>query len=222
MDQAMSGRWRERAAMLAGGDATATEWLLRETRLLSLRAGSEAFAPGTPCSAYIIVIEGSLRVQLVSETGRQILLYRVSSGESCVLTTSCLLSNEDYGAEAIVETDAVVAALPASTFRELLALSEPFRSFVLASYADRVSDLIITMEETVFQRIERRLAAALLARAEGDRVQATHEELAAELGTAREVVSRQLKVFGQRGLVSRQRGQVTIVDRSRLEKLAAP
>ena len=113
----------------------------------------------------------------------------------------------------------MAAALPGETFRALLASSATFRDFVLASYADRVADLILTMEDAVFHRIDRRLARLLVARSMAA-VTATHQELAAELGSAREVVSRQLKSFEKQGLVALARGRIDIVNRARLVRLA--
>lgn len=211
--------WTQAIAGLARLSPEARTELARSARVVQLPKGMRPFAPGASCDAYLIVIEGSVRVQLVAENGREIVLYRVERGESCVLTTSCLLSHENYEAEAICETEVTAAALPAGVFKSLLAQSEPFRDFVLASYADRVSDLILTMEETIFQRVDKRLAAVLLNRAEAGRIEATHQTLATELGTAREVVSRQLKVFERRGLVTLQRGSVTLRDTPALQRL---
>lgn len=211
--------WTQQIGGLARLSPEARIELVRGTRLVHLPKGARPFAPGAACDAYLIVVKGSVRVQLVAENGREIVLYRVERGESCVLTTSCLLAHENYEAEAICETEVTAAALPAGAFKSLLAQSEPFRDFVLASYADRVSDLILTMEETIFQRVDKRLAGVLLQRAVQGRVEATHQTLATELGTAREVVSRQLKVFERRGLVVLQRGSVELRDAPALQRL---
>lgn len=215
-----AAQWRDLAGRLAGPDQTVRERLVRDTRLVRVGEGKRAFEPGAECASYLIVLDGSVRVQIVSDSGRQIVLYRVCPGESCVLTTSCLLHHGSYEAEAVAETDVTAAAIPAATFRDLLTCSASFRDSVLASYAERVTDLIVTMEEAVFGRIERRLAALLLQRASEGAVQATHDGLAAELGTAREVVSRQLRVFADRGLVARRRGVIDLIDKKALETLA--
>lgn len=200
-------------------DAEARTLIAARTPLVQVPKGGHAFAAGTDCSAYLVVVHGCVRVQLIAENGREIVLYRVRSGESCVLTTSCLMTRAPYGAEAIAEDDVLAAALPGETFRALLASSATFRDFVLASYADRVADLILTMEDAVFHRIDRRLARTLLARSAAT-VTGTHQDLAAELGSAREVVSRQLKSFEKQGLVALSRGRIEIVDRARLARLA--
>jgi CRP/FNR family transcriptional regulator len=200
-------------------DKEARALIAARTPLIQVPKGGQAFAAGAECNAYLVVVRGSVRVQLIAENGREIVLYRVRSGESCVLTTSCLMMRAPYGAEAIAEDNVLAAALPGETFRTLLASSATFRDFVLAAYADRVADLILTMEDAVFHRIDRRLARILLARGVPT-LTGTHQELAAELGSAREVVSRQLKSFEKQGLVALSRGRIDIVDRVRLARLA--
>lgn len=167
-----------------------------------------------------MVVAGDIRVQIVAESGREIVLYRVERGESCVLTTSCLLQNESYAAAAVCETDVVCAAIPRSIFGSLLGSSEAFRNAVLASYASRVADLILTFEELAFRRLDRRLARVLLDRAVGDRVTATHQEIAVEVGSAREAVSRTLKMFEKRGLVALGRGEIHLRATDRLSLIA--
>lgn len=194
--------------------------LVARTRIVHMPRGGHAFEPDTECSAYLVVLEGSVRVQLIAESGREIVLYRVRRGESCVLTTSCLLTRQRYSAAAVAEDDVTAAALQAETFRTLLATSATFRDFVLSSYAERVSDLIMAMEDAIFHRLESRLARVLLA-AQSDTVAATHQTLAVELGSAREVVSRQLKLLEKQGLVSLGRGRITLIDRTRLARIAA-
>jgi CRP/FNR family transcriptional regulator len=191
-------------------------------RVISLPAGAHAFRPGDMPEAWIVVVEGSIRVSLTSETGREIVLYRVTPGEACVLTTSCVLSGGVQAAEATVETATVLAALPLAAFRELVAESAAFRDAVLGGYATRLTDLVMMIEDTVFHAFPARLARALLSRARGNGVEATHQELAAELGSAREVVSRALKQFERDRLVKVARGRIEILAPERLERLAAP
>ncbi len=193
---------------------------LRErSHLLEVPAGTAVFAPGAACSAYLLVLEGSVRVQMIADTGRQIVLYRVRRGESCVLTTAALLGEEAYAAEGIVEVASTAVSVPRAVFDELLATSDVFRRFVFAGYGRRVAEILATMQAAVFHRVEPRLAR-LLGKMPVP-VTATHQEIAAELGTAREVVSRHLKAFERRGLVRLGRGSIEIVDRPGLDRLAA-
>lgn len=206
---------------LAALDPAARHLLEASARPVRLPAGTTVFADGDACQAFLLVLEGCVRVQKVAETGREIVLYRVEPGQTCVLTTTCLLSQGVYGAEGVTETAVAGMALPPAAFQELMATSAAFRAFVFAAYATRVSDLLLLIEEVAFGRIDQRLAAVLLERAgTGDAVAATHHDLAVELGTAREVVSRQLKDFERRGLVALARGRVTLRDRAGVSALA--
>jgi CRP/FNR family transcriptional regulator len=194
--------------------------LLEAGNIARLPRKALAFRPGDACGAYLVVLEGSVKVRLTADNGREIVLYRVGTGESCILTVSCLLAGKLYAAEGICESPVTALTIPAGRFASLLAESALFRDFVLKNYAERVSDLILIMEETVFHGVPMRLAARLLDCAKDGRVLATHHEIATDLGTAREVVSRQLKEFERRRLVNLFRGAIEIADAPGLEILA--
>ena len=185
--------------------------LVPESRVLSLPEGTHIFGPGQSPSNFLLLLSGSIRVQQVSENGREIILYRVSAGESCALTTTCLLGHDQYRAEGIAETAIEAVAIPRSTFEELIAASSPFRRFVFKTFSDRIADLCRVIDEIAFSRMDIRLAQKLLQlrNAQGD-VEATHQQLATELGTAREVVSRQLHEFQRRGWLKSGRGIVSV------------
>ena len=176
------------------------------------------FSPGSPCGVYLLVLDGSVRVQMIADTGREIVLYRVRRGESCVLTTAALVGEEAYSAEGVVEMPTAAITLPRPLFDELLATSDTFRRFVFAGFGRRVAEILATMQSAVFHRVDARLARHLVA-TDGP-ITLTHQRLATELGTAREVVSRHLKAFERRGLVRLGRGTVEIVDRPGLDRLA--
>lgn len=201
-------------------EEAARDAILSTARLLHLPAGARVFEPGLECRGFIVVAQGSVRVHLTAESGREIVLYRVGAGESCVLTTSCLLQNEVYGASAVCESDVAAVILPTGSFKGLLDSSRAFREAVLAAYAARVSELVLTLEETAFRRLDTRLAQALMQRTSGGRVAATHQELASELGSAREVVSRLLKRLEREGVLQLSRGAIEISDGRRLRALA--
>ena len=189
-------------------------------RIVNVPAGARVFEPGQSADAFLFVTRGRVRVQLTAENGREIMLYRVEVGEGCVLTTSGLLDSESYAAEALCETDVEAIALPKTCFQDLLGSSTVFRDAVLSAYAARVADLILTIEETRFHRIEPRLANHILEQATDNRINATHQELAASLGTAREVVSRTLKRFERTGTIALARGLIEIKNRTELLRLA--
>jgi CRP/FNR family transcriptional regulator, anaerobic regulatory protein len=194
--------------------------IVASARVVELPAGTTVFRHGDRCQNYLLMLSGSVRVQKGSEGGREIVLYRVEAGEGCVLTTSCLLAHEHYPAEGVTETDARALAIPAERFEEGLALSPGFRNFVFASYGRRIADLIVLVEEVAFGRIDCRLAHWLLEHTGADGgIAHTHQELATELGTAREVVSRQLKEFERRGWVKLHRGRIDLLNRAALARL---
>ena len=189
-------------------------------RLVKLESGSYVFHSGDHCEAFLLLVEGGVRVRLTAASGREVTLYRIAPGGSCILTTSCLLGNEHYPAEAITESNVVAVAIPSSTFEDLLERSKSFRRLVFDGFATRLKNVIGKIEELSFTGIDARLARVLLEYdARGiDRI--THQEISVELGTAREVVSRHLKRFEHEGWVDLGRGRVTITDPASLEKIA--
>ncbi|ABC22046.1 Crp/Fnr family transcriptional regulator [Rhodospirillum rubrum] len=204
---------------LAELDAESARVFAGAARSVQVPAGTILFRTGARCESYVLVVSGAIRVHRTSPGGREIVLYRVEGGQSCVLTTNCLIAARDYDAEGVAETDVEMIALPAPTFRRLLAASEAFRDFVFAAYASRLSDLLLLIEEVAFGRIDVRLAGWLAAR--GDQpIAITHQDLAVELGTAREVISRQLKDFERRGWVDLGRGIIAPRDPQALRHLA--
>ena len=190
--------------------------------IVSLPAGVRVYEPGRAAEAYLIVLDGVVRVQQVSEGGREIVLYRVSAGESCTLTTACLLGHEDYSAEAVTETAVKAVALPRTVFDELVATSPEFRRFVFGAFSSRITALFRLLEQVAFGRLDVRLAQRLvdLASASGE-VMMTQQQLAAEIGSAREVISRTLADFQRRGWVDVGRGRLKVVNRPALAALAA-
>lgn len=179
-------------------------------------AGTMMFSEGSECKGYVMLLEGSVRVQKTSEDGREIVLYRVESGESCIMTTTCLISNDQYGAEGIAETDIKLATIPPRVFDQLLKHSNRFSRFVFEVYAKRMSMLMMLVEEVVFKKLDKRLAQLLLDR-KHDQFDVTHQDLATELGSVREVISRQLKVFERQGFLKLGRGAIHILDRNGLQ-----
>ena len=195
--------------------------LIDGSQVVEVPAGTQVFAPGQSADNLLLLLDGTVRVQQKSDTGREVFLYRVNAGESCVLTTACMLAFEDYSADGIAETDVRAVAIPRATFDELAARSPVFRDFIFKAYSRRITDLFTLIDDIVFQRMDVRLAARLLELAgESGVVHATHQVLANELGTAREVISRTLSEFHRRGWVEQSRGEVRLVGRSGLERLA--
>ncbi len=217
-----ASHWIHRFPALAALEPLLRDSLEKVSRVISLPSGSVIFGPGKAPESLLLVLEGTVRVQQTSEQGREIVLYRISAGESCVLTTACLLAYENYLATAIAETDVTAVAIPRLVFDQLMAQSAEFRKFVFTAYSRRMTDIFRIVEEVAFARLDVRLAQKLLMLAGESRlVKTTHQQLAAELGTAREVVSRQLQEFQRRGWVGAVRGEIEILGRPELERLAA-
>lgn len=212
--------WTARFEGLKGLEPEVRRQLAARSRILHVPRGTVIFGPGKPAENMLLLLSGSVRVQQSGESGREIVLYRVNPGESCVLTTACLMSHEEYPAEGIAETDATAAAIPRPVFDEALARSPVFRQFVFDAYGRRIADLFLTIEDIAFRRVDIRLAQKLVELAEGGRLKATHARLATELGTAREVISRQLAEFQRRGWVELSRGEIRLTDPESLRALA--
>jgi len=203
------------------GQDFALEQTRRQVQLVEFPEDYEVFRRGDTCRNYLVVIDGSVRVQALSPGGREVTLYRVGSGQSCVITTSCLIGEEDYPAEGVTESATSALILSQGVFNELLSRSEAFRRFVFANQGQRLSDLIHRVEDVAFGRVDARLARLLVGRNDSGtgRVFATHQQLASELGTAREVVSRQLKLFEKQGWITVRRGVVEIRNPAALEEI---
>lgn len=194
---------------------------LQSTRVTTLPAGTVVFHDGAECHDYLLILAGTVRVQKTFDDGHEIVLYRIRAGESCVLTTSCLLAGERYPAQAVTESEVSAVLIPACTFRDALAGTAGFREFVFEAYGHRITDLIVLVREISFEHIDARLARCLLEKAAGETdITVTHQTLAVELGTAREVISRQLRTFARRGWVHAGRGHIRLLDSEALTRLA--
>jgi len=216
---AEQGSWIDRFTGLSRLEPRIREILTNRSQVIKVPSGSVIFGPGKAPDNLLLLLSGTVRVQQLSESGREVVLYRVNAGESCVLTTACLLAYEDYSAEGVAETEVQAAAIPRSVFDDLIASSKPFREFVFSAYSRRITDLFHVIDEIAFKRMDIRLAQKLLERSTDGVLKATHAQLAAELGTAREVISRQLSEFQRRGWVAQSRGTIEILDEAGLRAL---
>lgn len=186
----------------------------------SVPKGAVLFRAGDAAQGFVVVLQGRIEVHLTGPSGRQILLYSVEPGQSCVQTTLGLMAGEPYSGEAFAATEAKVVMIPRPVFLQLIESEAAFRGFVLTALGRRMQDVTRLLEQVAFATIESRLAAALLDMAEADQVQATQAELAARIGSAREVVTRRLDAFQRAGWVETDRGTVRITDRLALEHAA--
>ncbi len=198
--------------------AAELERLLESAKVMQLPAGTVMFDEDQQCQGFPLLLSGSIRVIKASPNGRELQLYRVLPGESCILTSSCLLGHTRYQARGESEEALEMVLLPAGAFHTLVASHAAFRNYVFNLFSDRLTDLMQLVSAVAFQKLDQRLAALLISKTSP--VQATHQAIADELGSAREIVSRLLKGFAEQGWVSLGREKIDINNAAALEKFA--
>jgi CRP/FNR family transcriptional regulator len=196
--------------------------LLREFQDIAfftrIPAGRDVFIEGDHVDAIALLISGVVRVYKIGETGREITLYRFGNGESCILTANAILSQKKFPAVATVEKAAEAVMIPADTFRDWVRRYDLWREFVFELLSQRLSSVMAIVEEVAFRRMDARLASILAERGRrSDLIHMTHQEIAAELGSSREVISRILEDFSAQGMVEISRGSIKIMDREALQ-----
>jgi CRP/FNR family transcriptional regulator len=198
---------------LHAGDDQLNRHFMQIASLGKLPKGQHVCQEGTSCSHLALLLDGTARVYKLGENGKEITLYRIAPGESCILTASCMLNDLPFPAFAICETDVEAALIPANEVQNWLADSSAWRSYVFGLVSQRLSDIIDVVDEVVFRRMDRRIAKHLSQRrsASSDRLTITHQEIASDLGTSREVVSRILKDFENREIIRVTRGAIQIL-----------
>ena len=192
--------------------------LLAAASVMHLSTGTVVFDENQLCQGFPMLLSGNIRVIKAAPNGRELQLYRVMPGESCILTSSCLLGNTRYHARGIAEQALEMVLLPATAFHTLLGQQEAFRSYVFHLFSDRLTDLMELVSAVAFQKLDQRLANLLINKPSP--IHATHQSLADELGSAREIVSRLLKGFAEQGWVRLGREQIDITDATALKKFA--
>ena len=181
-------------------------------------AGRDVFVEGDRIDAIALLISGVVRVYKIGETGREITLYRFGLGESCILTANAILVQQSFPAIATVEKEAEAVMIPADAFRDWVRRYDLWRGFVFDLLSQRLSSMMAIVDEVAFRRMDVRLAAFLLNRGlSHNPLRITHQEIAAELGSSREVISRLLEDFASREWVRLGRGTVEILDREILQ-----
>lgn len=219
MQNASTLEWLSAFPPLKEIEPPARELLAKHSKIVEAPIGTIGYREGGACGAYVMRLAGQSRVYKMSASGREILLYRVAAGETCVITTTCLLGNSNYPASTIVEEAIRDVIIPSNAFNQLMIDSKVFRTFVMTNYGALISDLIVLLDEVAFHSLDARLAKLLIDAGDKE-INRTHQQIADELGTAREVVSRQLKRFEQKGWVSLGRGHVEVNDKAALNKAA--
>lgn len=203
--------------VLAALPAAVRASLLNGLQHVKLPAGTVLFDERQTCQGFPLILAGSVKVAKLSSQGRELPLYRVGPGDTCIITTSCLLGKTAYNARGTAESALELVLVPTEKFSNLLA-EQVFRDFVFQLFSTRIADLMQLVEEVAFKKLDQRLAALLLGK--GRLVRATHQQLADDLGSVREIVSRLLKGFATQKLVALGREQIEILDPAGLRQLA--
>ena len=199
--------------LLEGADGQLLHEFRRVAFFAHIPIGHDVFLEGDAVDSIALLISGVVRVYKIGETGREITLYRFGNGESCILTANAILSRKTFPAVATVEQEAEAAMIPADTFRSWIQRYELWRDFMFDLLSERLSIVMEIVEEVAFRRMDVRIASLLLQRSRAQNpVRMTHQEIAAELGSSREVISRLLQDFVERRLVRAGRGQIQVLD----------
>ena len=187
------------------------EGLLSVSRQQTVPAGKQIYAEGDACSAIAFVLAGDIRVFKIGETGREITLYEIGPGETCILNASCILAGQSYPANAVSLTDVDMLLVPSAAFRRLVDEHEAMRDFVFGLLSRRLSGVMELVEEVAFGRMDQRLMEYLVEKSENNLLATTHQKIANDLGTSREVVSRLLKEFERKQEVRLSRNAITLL-----------
>jgi CRP/FNR family transcriptional regulator len=216
----------ERVAQALPDIQRAEAGVLRDFRQVAFLAripkGHDVFMEGDHVDSIALLISGIVRVYKIGEMGREITLYRFGNGESCILTANAILNQQTFPAVAVVESEAEAVMIPSDTFRDWVRRYDFWREFVFELLSQRLASVMTILDEVVFRRMDARIAAFLVKKGKpGTRLQITHQEIAGELGTSREVVSRILEGFASAGLIAASRGELEVLDRDGLEARSA-
>lgn len=199
-------------------EALRADVLATESHHLFVPTQTRLFDEGTPCQGFPMVLAGEVRVARGSAAGRALELYRVTPGELCVASTSCLFGDGLLVAHGVTTEPTELVVLSPAGFERWVA-DAGFRQFVFGIFGDRLAELMALVEAVAFQRLDQRLAAALLGH--GQIIHTTHQMLADELGTVREIVTRLLKRFERAGWLQLGRERIELLDAGALRQAAA-
>jgi CRP/FNR family transcriptional regulator len=195
------------------------EGLLKELLTVSRKqivpSGTQIYREGDACSAIAFVLSGDIRVYKIGQTGREITLYEIGPGETCILNASCILSGQAYPANAVTLSDTGLFLVPSAAFRRLISEHEMLREFLFTLLSRRLSGVMELVEEVAFGHMDERLMDYLVEKSADNRLETTHQKIANDLGTSREVVSRLLKDLERRGRVQLSRNAVVLLDQLR-------
>ena len=184
--------------------------LLSENAVIqNVPANQRLFSSGDPAENFVLIANGSAKVQISTKSGREMILFRLSAGESCALTTSCLLANSPYYAEGVSETEIGLITIPAAAFRQVLGQFPNLALYLIDDYAARIGQLTGVIDRLISRDLSGELKNFLLDQVnQAGIVNFSHQKIAEELGSSREVISRKLKRMESSGLIKLSRGKI--------------
>jgi CRP/FNR family transcriptional regulator len=183
--------------------------------------GDSIYSADEECLGVLLIKTGQLRVFILSEDGREVTLYRLYPGDTCVLSASCILNSINFEVHISAEQDTEAILINIAAFGKVSNENVHAENFSLRNAMERFSEVMFAIEEILFSSIEKRLANYLLDQSDkvgGDKIKVTHDQIAKDIGSAREVVSRMLKVFQEEKLIEQGRGRIVILNEKGLEK----
>lgn len=193
------------------GDKLIVDTILSASSCQSFFSHTQLYLEGDKCPGIAFVLSGEIRVYKIGETGREITLYEIYSGETCILNAACILSHRNYPANAVGLIDGTMLYLPEGIFKRLLAEHQVMRTFIFSLFSQRFGEIIELIEEVTFGKMDVRLEDYLIEKAENDALVTTHQNIANDLGTSREVVSRLLKDFEHKGRIALSRNHIRLI-----------
>jgi CRP/FNR family transcriptional regulator len=214
-------RIKETLPFLEQADQGLIRSFMGEAFLAKLPANKDVYLQGDMVDNIALLLSGSVRVFKIGETGREITLYRFGLGESCVLTANAILNQRTFPAIATVEEDAEVVLIPAEVFESWVKKYDLWRNFVFELLSDRLSTIIEVLDEVVFNRMDQRIASWLIKNVDDQLdINVTHQQIADDLGSSREVISRLLEDFSRKGWIIPSRGSIEVINFEALENMA--
>jgi CRP/FNR family transcriptional regulator len=218
LEPSQFARLAQSLPLLQNADAELVREFQQAATFARIPAGQDVFLEGDRVDGIALLLSGVVRVYKIGETGREITLYRFGLGQSCILSANAILNQITFPAIATVEQDAEAVIIPSATFRDWVRRYDLWRDFVFDLLSQRLSTLMTIVDEVAFRRMDARLASFLRTRSQVQNpMRITHQEIASELGTSREVISRLLEDLSARGLVRSTRGEIEVLDEAGLE-----
>jgi len=191
------------------------QWIetIEQAKALTVEPDTTLFSSTATCNNFMLILEGTIRIYQTAPDGREITLYRVEAGDLCILSLNSLLKKKSFNAIAVTESPVKALALSSDNFKNMMNSSQMFREYVINILTERLCETIYMVQDTAFNHLNMRLACmlgSLFERNKGKALKVTHQEIAFELGTTREVISRILKDFERQNCVTLSRGQIEL------------